>query len=366
MSSASAPHTILVLLSDLHFGQNLTGETSIPPLPTSKVFRLLQIGPAAERYVLKKCTAHDSNIIRRLPRYLTELLIENRGRGYYRDSFDYYILAGDLATWADVPTYKFLKHYLTRQSYTMSDDMATYKCQCLGLHPSQIIAIPGNHDKLFRSDLDLYHQNFTTPDLPSGPLPERCHLVSRRSERQKLLFILVDASVYGSTTLGFGVGDHLARGEVTRDLLDEVRQKLDRLKAGSAVDDAGPDSYAKAVRILVVHYAIDAYRVGGVPMLFNLLRHDCEGIEDLLKVVKDDIHFAVHGHLHAPAVYNSHGVPVVAAGTASQRVGSPGARPNDFFLIKLFDNEAMAVERHVWSHTDFVRDPDPQFTRVLR
>ena len=180
------------------------------------------------------------------------------------------------------------------------------------------------------------------------------------------MFILVDASVYASEELviDFAFRDHLARGAISKTLHDEIKQKLTALQKNGHVDEARLGStYDQAVKVMVVHYAVDISRLAQHPLwVERLLPHDCKALDDTLQEfrVEFQISLALHGHLHVPGLYNHKGVQVVAASTTTEQKG-----PNGFFVLKILDSGEIRAEHHCWTGSRFTADPDTTLSKQL-
>jgi 3',5'-cyclic AMP phosphodiesterase CpdA len=185
-----------VVLSDLHFGRDLVDAAELPPLNLSRLVKWIGKEEEVAQFFEQKCLGHSTPCVKKLPRYLNYLLQEMRDEGFERSCFDLFILLGDQATIADAQSYKFLRGYLSQPEYeSRGADGGTY---CAGLNianPDQIIAIPGNHDKLLRADLSLYNSEFTKKIKLTDTIEKRGSAIAVRSiGGRDFVFILVDAS----------------------------------------------------------------------------------------------------------------------------------------------------------------------------
>lgn len=363
-----AIHTMFVLLSDLHFGRDLVEqEAELPLIAYSRLVQWQKAETIVRDFFESRCTGHNLLCVKRLPRYLKFLLEQARDEKYKRDHFDLYILLGDQVTIPDEKSYSFLCHYLENYSYVSEDADSRYECRGLDIHnPAEmLVAIPGNHDKLLRTDLSFYNQYFEKAlRLPYEVQRQRCAVVSRDFNGQDFVFLLVDASSYAAQDLILDTDcrKHLACGKVTEELRNDVREKLDALRA--KYNEGGTHRYEKAIKILLVHYAIDIRRVlgQGVEVENLILPHECDGIEKLCGELasKYGFNLGVHGHLHAPALYVCNGMQVVADTTSTQNAGS-----NGFYLLKFFDTGEMRAEYHSWNGAAFALDPNRSLTQRL-
>ena len=104
---AHVPNAILVLLSDLHFGDDLLDEGAgkLRGVP----WRIRLLSPAIRRYFHSRLTRHDMGILKMLPLYLKRLLEDLRAAGFERDNFDLYVLLGDLATEPTGSSFQFVQ-----------------------------------------------------------------------------------------------------------------------------------------------------------------------------------------------------------------------------------------------------------------
>jgi len=354
---------MFLVLSDLHFGRDLHLPPELPPLTVSRLARWVGREKETERFFERSCRGHSFATVSMLPRYVKLLLHEAQFDGFGSDGFDLCILLGDQATVPDAQAYKFLRQYITSDHYKTTGDL---HCAGLGISSANILAIPGNHDKLLRANLDLYHSEFTAPLGIPRIEPAGSLLMSRTIGRREFLFISVDASVYTAQELTIDVHarDHLARGEVSSQLWSDLKTKLDGVKKGAQVDSAQlVGAYENAVKVVLVHYAVDASRLSQhTKWEEKVLPHSCKGIEEMITELrlKYEINVALHGHLHIPGLYNYKAVQVVAATTATEQKG-----PNGFFVLKVLDTGEIRAEHHCWTGTRFTADPDNSLNKQL-
>src|SRR5260370_34966939 len=179
-----------VVCSDLHFGADLRQEAEVPPLQFP--WWRGGLAPSVRRYMEAKCKAHDIGILLCLPFYLKRVLKELQREGFRSGKFDLYLLLGDLSTYANGSSYVFLRQYLSQAYYSPKGLM---KIQALDIPADKLAMIPGNNDKLLRTNLDLYFQQFAGFFGYSGPPPTRSFFVTKNVSGIEFLFILVDASL---------------------------------------------------------------------------------------------------------------------------------------------------------------------------
>jgi predicted phosphodiesterase len=345
----------LVLLGDPHLGASFHGETQLPPLSWGSWVRLLRFRGRFDRFFTERCVAHNKAIVAALPRYLRRELKAMREReGFPSFDFDQYVLLGDLVTWPSPASFAFLKEYVTRDDWAPGG--GTRKVAGLHLAKDKIIVVPGNHDKLLRRDLNMFRDRFTGAlDLESPP-PQQAIVVRRRTPKHNFVFFVVDANRYTmdpELEVTMAARTHLASGIIGDSLVQQV---------GAAVERYASED---AIRVLVLHYAVDHYSATQLSQLplNTVLPHEVAGLEQLLDAIpRGGVNFAVHGHLHRPGLYNHRGIPVVSVGTAFQR-GPTGA--NDFYVIKIFESGQISAEHHIWAGTGFRRDPDETLSRPL-
>ncbi len=357
------PEAVFVLLSDLHFGDDLLLEAD-GPLP-SVPWWLRVSDYDVKRYLDRRCKAHDIGIVKNLPRYLKRLLMDLREAGFKGEDFDFYLLLGDHATRPTGSAYRFLREYLTQKRYETGDADLKHSCAGLSIPPDQLLLIPGNHDKLMLTNLNFYHEEMLRPlGIREEPNAQGCSLRLCSVGQRKFLFLLVDASIYARQDNCFdrSCRDHLASGEITPALREAILEKLNGLKRGDTVDDIRITDYLNVTRILVVHYAVDALRVCGLRQeLQNLvLPHECKGLDSLVDELKNELHLVVHGHLHKAKLYRHGGVPVVAATTTTQR-----GTENGFFLLKFFASGEIGAEHHRWLKTGFLLDSNSELNQLF-
>lgn len=238
-------------------------------------------------------------------------------------------------------------------------------CAGLNISPESIVAIPGNHDKLLRTNLDLYLKAFLKPlGLPTQPQPQTCTVVSKMVRGLQFVFFQLEASRYSLQDLRLdrACRNHLAGGEITPQLRASILDKINRLEAGDEVDGVSLDPGAVALKILLVHYAVNDLCVSGSKQALDdlILPHACVGLDSLVRELRSHIHLIAHGHLHVPKLYNFGGVPVIAATTTTQKGGE-----NGFFLLKVGKTGEMEAQHHIWNGAGFALDPRGSLNRPL-
>jgi hypothetical protein len=203
------------------------------------------------------------------------------------------------------------------------------------------------------TNLDLYNQEFAFPlGLPTMPKSKSC-FISKQNGSVEFLFIVVDANVYckRSKELDTTFREHLAKGAISTNTQQEIKTKVERLKAGYKVDQAQIKDFKQAFKILLVHYAADDTQVAGRRQKFVdfVLPHRCDGINELLRKINSDVDLLIHGHLHQPAAYVHNGVQVLAATTTTQVL----EKRNGFHLLKFYGRELHA-EEFLWEGRTFI------------
>ena len=342
-----------VLLADLHFGDDFDREAELPPIEHTRLSTLLRAVSPANRFFARNCIAHDLAVVGALPRYLTKLFVEARQRGFQGDTFDQFLLLGDIVTWPSQRSFTFARQYLSQDEYSPLEGVG--HTRGLKIPAASVVTVPGNHDKLMSSDLDNYHRLFAGPLSGAAyPNPRRSHMVSRRIKNREVLFIILDANIYPVDALSLKAScrNHLARGSVAGEMIAEVRSKMTQLKDRVSVDEAELHDFEGATKILILHYAADHRAVWqrATPPANLLLPHTCRGVGSLVESLKQDLDVIVHGHLHVPRIYRFHGVPVVSVPSMSQR----GAR-NGFYVLRFVDGDIRA-DYHQWARTGFAFD----------
>ncbi|HEU0048043.1 MAG TPA: metallophosphoesterase, partial [Nitrososphaera sp.] len=342
----------LIILSDLHLGPGWRHGELGSLFGQHWLLRLFSLDKKLSQYLEQGLAAHDPSVTGDLPLYLSTLLWKLKQEGYEKEDFDFHVVLGDVVTWPDERSFDFARRYL---SWNWVEDIAG-----LGLHREKLLMIPGNHDKLFKSNLFLYHEFARHVRVEPQPQPGRSYLVSKPSGNREFLFASIDASVYCGKNLQISkvedldrltnfellsCRDHIARGKVTEELINELVEKIVRLKRGESVDGAHLKDYPTATKILMIHYALDFKKVVSTSLWKSLsnfaVPHECNGIEVLLERVKGEFDLAVHGHLHSPKVYYCGSLPVIAVGTSAQRTTES---PRSFYLIKLTESGKIFAE----------------------
>jgi 3',5'-cyclic AMP phosphodiesterase CpdA len=345
----------VLILSDLHFGADLLREAEIPPVQrswwTGFLFRDIR------RYMETRCKSHDLAILMSLPRYLRMLIQRMRREGYDRRDFDLYLILGDLSTFANGASYSFLRQYLLEAKYSTPGFPAF---PAMKIPTDKLVALPGNHDKMLRKDLEIFNREFASRLGQSIQLqPQRSFFLGRTAGEVEFLFILVDAGIYTSAEgkLDLSAREHLARGEISTELRDEIKSKLSLLRQGEPVDRAALQDYGSVVKVLLVHYAVDVQTVlSRMPNLEELaLPHDCRGLSELVTELRPDLNLVIHGHLHWPKVYNYQGVQVVSATSTTQK-----GEYNGFFVVKFFESGDVFTEHHKWKTNAFSKDDNAE------
>jgi len=312
------------------------------------------------------CAPHAVNVIQKLQSALNEILNE-----LDKDRFDLYLVLGDNVTWPDDSSFEFARDFLWGLESVSDSYMGTKnECQCLQIPTEKLILIPGNHDKMLRRDLQLYHKF-----LRQHPNEKECYFVSKRVREQEFLFVTVDVSRYTlmpelTVDLSADCLGCLAAGEIKPDLIATIEAKLAALRKGAEVDQASLENYEAATKILVTHYAlIDSLLTRMTPMEW-LIPGGCIGSE-LLAEIGHHFDFAIHGHRHKPKLYRfpntnrndkfARALPVISVGTATQRT-SGFKREDDtkgFYVISFLESSEIHAQHYHWSATanNFIKDP---------
>jgi calcineurin-like phosphoesterase family protein len=341
-----------LVLSDLHFGVDFLREAEIDPLQTPRLLKYL--APKVRHFFEVRCKAHDMGILLVLPSYLKKVLRSLRQQGFERATFDLALLLGYLATYANGSSYTFLREFLTEDLF--KDSSGKHRKGIGGLHNGDVVVIPGNHDKLLRKNLDLYHDKFCSSlGIDHQPTPQSSFFTSRTMNGEEFLFVLIEASNFApeDSKLDFGALAHLASGRISAQLRREVLGKFQTIKKAGIVDKAHVRDFSKARKILVVHYAVDDRVVlGPTPLPQELVvSHHCDGLDSFVEELADNLHFVLHGHLHRARIYNHCGVPIISATTTTQVDGE-----NGFFVIKFLASGDIVPEHHKWNSNGFTLD----------
>jgi DNA repair exonuclease SbcCD nuclease subunit len=208
----------------------------------------------------------------------------------------------------------------------------------LRIDPTRIIAIPGNHDKLLRKDLEEYDADFADPLKLPIVEKQRSTIVISSIANRDVIFILVEANRYASEdgVLDPTCREHLASGLITDELEADVMDELDLLRqTGTAGEFSLATKFEETIKIMVVHFAVDLRQVHELPRVQeSILPHECDGLDRLVQNVRSrfGLDLVVHGHLHKPALYQHARVPVLAVTTATQEDGE-----NGFHIVKFSD-----------------------------
>src|SRR3989442_307730 len=268
-----------LVLSDLHFGVDLLREAEIPPLQFPW-WKYMPLVPDIRRYMETRCKAHDIAIVMQLPLYVKRLLKRlQREEDFKKQKFDFYLFLGDLSTYANGASFRFLRDYILNKTYAAS---GLTKISGLNIPEDKIVLIPGNHDKMLRKNLDLFARELAIPlGFAPAPKPGQSSFLSRRVDNTEFLFILVDASIYATTEekIDLSALNHLAKGNICKHLEEEILEKLNTVKRGGQVDHAAIEDYSTSRRFLLVHYAVDDGAVLGprTPMEEFVISYSCAG-----------------------------------------------------------------------------------------
>ena len=342
---------VIVVLSDMHLGPGYEAEVSVPTVGTQAFVRMIGMKGAVQNFFQKECRAHDAVMLESVPMYLRHLVrIAQIEEGYEGSQFDLYLLLGDQVTWPSPASFAFCRDFLKKDEW--QPEGAQRKYLGLGLSESQIvgqlIAIPGNHDKLLARGLDNYHTDYTDKlGVRRDLTPQSTHLEERKVRDINICFGLLDASAYTKVPDMLAWPEcrtHLARGEVTTKLEQQAR----RLAAEMRTRDG--------FKFLVLHYAI----AQSAPIAVNtVLPHQCDGIERIMPFFKGAVNAVVHGHLHRAELDTVDGVRIISAGTVCQK----NNKQNGMFLLKVYDTGQLHAEHHVWDDNWY--RPDPERSKAL-
>jgi len=357
--SLMSTEAMFLVLSDLHFSRDLFEAPELPRLSLSERLRIVLKDAAVTNFFTSRCKGHDIGCVKILPVYLKGLLAQAQ-----RHEFDLCILLGDQVTVPDSKAYAFLRKYLTQQEYRCSDGYIDYRCAGLGFNKEQILAIPGNHDKLLLTNLDFYNGQFRGPiELSEEVVAQRCAVSVRKFGSREFVFVLADANRYATKELHLDVSarNHLASGEITRLLEEDIVTKLRDLKNGSSIEH-GLECFDTACKILLVHYPVEPGRFNQ-KMWDRGLPHGCEGLPEFVDKLRDEfrLNIVLHGHLHQPMLYNHEGVQVISATTSSQSGGQIG-----FYILNVSDTGQISTQHHSWNGAAFAADPpSSSLSRVI-
>ena len=360
--------SFILLLADMHFGPAPLAEAPLPVLAPQRISSVLRVAEPLGRYFRTKCGTQDGNMTQRLAPYLRSEITESGGAG-----LELCLLLGDQVTFPDPDAFSYVAEYVTQLRFVPRISVGELTCDGLGLTHDRVLAVPGNHDKLLRRDLDEYHAGFSIPiGLPPLPREQSCRFVSRTIGDWEFLFLLVDANEYarGDNQVDdspFEFRRHLAAGRVSNALVQNVRDGLQALAAGHVVGDAELQDYRSATKVLVLHYAASQWAVSGFSLNLDelLLPHVCRQIDRLLDAVSGHVDLVVHGHLHREKIYRRRGVPVISVPTLCQL----GDQEHGFFLLEAEDTgtrRTLRARYHAWDETSFRPQALPTISILCR
>lgn len=302
-------------LSDLHFGKNLDdagepGKASIKGLIKSKRLEM---------------QAHDPIIVTVMP---SEIKLAARSLGVASDSFDFYVITGDVATnGSSDERFDFAHKFLT-DKLPLSNKYSTG----LGLPPEKLLCVPGNHDVLSQETSERYLRAFKM--LPEPP-PYVSYL--QASNGQPFVFYGIDSNFYGEGNIGVG--------RISLPTIGWLADEFSKI-------DLNADEENARVRVLVLHHH---------PADLNQFRRSrsirsvifdhftvLENGDELLDLCRGRIDLIMHGHEHFPIAFRDDrsGCVIVSGGTVSEWQSS-SIQTNTFHSL-LFRNRHLEVNQFDW------------------
>ena len=375
----SSSDVIIIVLSDLHFGLDIKQPSIVPTVRFRGWWRLLRpLGRYFRKEFQKSCDSHDDLILRRLDYELHRIC-----GTHSKTDYDQLIVCGDLATISDKDSYRFLRRFFSRIT---SDSAGIYG---LGIknHREKMLAVPGNHDKLFDNNLSYYSDYYGPRDQWKfcAPAQNGVHLVGRNLGLQKVpfLFALFDSNHYQPPIYPFDpVATPLrtASGKIYASQLAELANKLDTLDRGYPVDDATKEHFREGKRICVMHHPPDLNFYGpktwmtrgsqGSALGQQLIPHGCENIGQLFDTLQK-FHFdlVLTGHMHQSRIYKYNGIPVIGCSTSSQlqttALRKRSAR-NALYVLRFDDQGVTHAECYNWDgSSQFALNKNPAKTRRI-
>jgi hypothetical protein len=356
-----------VIFSDLHLGQSLLKDAEVRFDQPEWAKKLIRADTGIQAFFRWNCAPHSDALVKRLRSALNTILV-----GLQKKEFDLYLILGDQVTWPDDASFDFASQLFWGPKRITDEYMGgETSCYCLCIPKDRVVLIPGNHDKLLRQDLKQYSKF-----LGQTPHKRECYFVSKHIGGQDFLFAALDASRYTkekNCTFDVICSDcrgSLAAGEIDDRLMKQMRDKLRLLRSGQQVDGARLTNYDAAIKILMIHYALNESRLDRWSPTELVVPMKCTGAE-LLAEFSSDFTFAIHGHRHKPTLYEftgrsarskaDRGLPVISVGSTTQR--SPGYKrlsdAKGFYVVTFLEAGEIHAQHYCWSSKDnhFVQDP---------
>ncbi len=255
--------------------------------------------------------------------------------------FDFHVVTGDISTNAmSDERFSFARKFLVQQ-LSVRDKYASQVFDVgLNLGEDNILCVPGNHDKLDRSNLNEYLSGFG--DLPQRPP----YVVDKLSHSdQRFIFFAIDSNLYSE--------GNEAVGEISAITLGWLKKQFDNYESLDTHE-------SQAVRVLLLHHHpadLNTFRSRSIRHYIPLLKTNpftkLEEGERLLEACRGNIDIIMHGHEHFPiAFFNEESnCLIVSAGTTS-KIQLEAKSKNSFHALA-FSGREFRIVQYDWSKGRF-------------
>lgn len=308
-------------LSDLHLGKNFSD--------SGKEGKASVIGLLRKKGL--KMQSHDPVILNGL---YTEIRAAARSVGAIDDSYDFYVITGDIVTNGSHPArFEFAEKFITQEvPISKIHDYEPDRNVGLRLHGQSLFCVPGNHDVMDEETPERYLKQFGNYPAP----PPYVHTVEARNG-QRFMFLGIDSNTYEE--------GNIALGKISDVTLNWLRERL--FEIGNGRNDT--------VRILLLHHhPVDlnqfrAWRPSRLYDSFSVLQNP----KELLDLARGRIDIIMHGHEHFPIAFQDKisGCIIVSAGSASEwhRYG----HGKNSFHVLVFHGPDLEVTKFDWADNRF-------------
>jgi 3',5'-cyclic AMP phosphodiesterase CpdA len=245
------------------------------------------------------------------------------------DQFDAYVITGDISTDANSTNrFRFAREFIT-------STVLVNGTQCgLNLPVNSVVAVPGNHDKMYETTPERYTSAFN--DLPAEP-PYRFEVSARNG--QICRFFGIDSNRYDA--------GNIAVGRISPQTLAWLSTERDYATSSKS---------ERHVDVLVLHHhPCDLNPFGGPRKSLRGRFTRLEEGERVLRIAAGWIDLIMHGHEHFPVAFVDpiSKAVVVSAGTVSQRQNRGSNVRNSFHAMTLRGRE-LSVVQFDWNRARFI------------
>lgn len=293
--------------------------------------------------------AHDDLLLLLLPLEINRIGIRNRSRVQNAwqgtdatPSFDRIVVTGDISTDAtSTERFRFAHSFLSSKMPLADGLYGPQASIGLDLPNELLLCIPGNHDKMRQTTLEMFNSSFSHS-------PQPCNYVQIVKRFGKALILIgMDSNAYDE--------GNIANGEMDQGRLSWLTTQLDQMQTNGITagqEKLTAEECSAAIKCLLVHHHVCDL---SVRHLFNLERSftTMRGSKSLLKLISGKIQVVFHGHEHYPTHFfeRESGVLIVSAGTASQWQTKPYS--NSFYNLVFYSDDTLQIEELVWNGKGF-------------